>query len=473
MIPSESPVLPGQANAHSSARYPLSLTGDPFVDTGITAIELMTGKSWPDIQEDDFKKAADDLIKLYMTPAWSKDLNSIFPNSSYIQYSPGYDRKEKSREFLFELIDGLNDRQSNSHYCSFCGAPAFTRKDATPFVKAHIPLTGSSKFTNFFPSLRNGVTVCARCVFAIQFIPLVSYKIRGKPCIISSNNPEIVKQIAKETIDEINKKRILGDFQSTDTSGIINEKFRNPQNALFHLAYKVTQKYSIAGITGENEEITLYHFDNKNQNSWGVRIYTLPNNIFKFVGIVMNSPEYKLKWFALLSRYYDKSTKIPDDLPIWKGASNKIYNRLLNDQSILWAFKDDESKTLTVPFVIVERYLKLVKKMSQQRIERIKKLADRIAQSIEESGKVRRVNDLLVARDLPSFRNQLQLIFKDWQKMGHEDPLISFDEYVDVIIPGDYLSWTEVRDLIIIRLYEKLHPMLVKGEKSEPIEEES
>src|SRR5208283_3867163 len=112
MIPAGSPVSMQQVNT-PSVRYSFSLTGDPFVDAGITAIELMTDKSWLDIQEDDSKKAVDDLIALYLTPAWSKDLKSIFPNSKFINASIKNKVKE-SNDFLYDLIEGL-DRPVNSN----------------------------------------------------------------------------------------------------------------------------------------------------------------------------------------------------------------------------------------------------------------------------------------------------------------------------------------------------------------------
>ena len=157
----------------------------------------------------------------------------------------------------------------------------------------------------------------------------------------------------------------------------------------------------------------------------------------------MSSPEYRASWFALLSRYYSKSKKESEDVPLWKVTPNPIHIQLLNNQSILWAFKDDERKTLTVPFIVVERYMGLVRGMNKQRIEKIKNLADRIAECIEKSGDKKRVNALQSAKDLISFRNQIRLILKDWQKQGHEDPLIGFDDYIEVLIPGDYARLDE------------------------------
>jgi CRISPR-associated protein Cst1 len=447
------------------------LTGDPFVDAGITAIELVTGKLWCEITEPEFKKAANDLVTLYLTPAWSKDLISIFPNSTYIQTARNYNKKEKSCEFLFDLIEGLGISQKHSNNCIFCGAKAFNRKDNSAFVKTQIPLVGSSSFTNFFPSFQNGISICARCALAFQFAPLVSYRAGGKPCVISCNNPEILKELGREALHYINEQRVLGVYQSKEISGIYDEKFRSPQNALFHLAYKITRSYRNKGIAGENEEITIYHVDNYNQNPKGVSIYNLPNSVFRFVALVMSSPEYRESWFRLLARHYTKFKKESDDLPFWKASLNLIHNQLLNNQSILWAFRDDETRTLTIPFVVIERYMGLVRGMNKQRIEKIKNLADRIAECIEKSGDKKRVMALQSAKDLVSFRNQLRLILRDWQKQGQSGPLTSFDDYIEVVIPGDYTGWTEVRDLIVIRLYEKLHHMLARESASDEQDE--
>jgi CRISPR-associated protein Cst1 len=446
------------------------LTGDPFVDAGIIAIELITGKSWDDIRAEEFRKAVDNLISIYLTPAWSKDLQSIFPNSKFINASIK-DRVKESKDFLYDLVSGLNTYDEREEYCAFCGNPAHKRNDNKPFTKSQIPLVGSSDFTNYFPSFQNGISICARCALAFQFAPIVSYKAGGKPCIISSNNPAVIRELGREAIIYITEQKVLGAYQTKETSGIFDERFRSAQNALFHLAYKITTSYKNTGISSENEEITIYHIDNYNQTKKGVTIYSLPNNVFCFVGIVMSSPQYRASWFSLLTRHYSKPKKESDDLPVWKVSYNSIHDQLLKNQSILWAFKDEKTRTLTIPFIIVERYAKLVRGMSKQRIETIKKMADRIAECIEETGNKKRVNDILSARDLISFRNQLRLVCRDWQKKSHEEPLISFDEYIEVIIPGDYYGWTEVRDLIVIRLYEKLHPILIKDNECMNIDE--
>lgn len=437
---------------------PRNIVGDPFVDTGILAIELMTKKPFNACTLEDLRSAADALIDIYLTPAWKKELYSIFPNSTYIQSSGGYDHRGRSKEFLYGLIDGVNNTSCSTTFCCYCGSPAH---EEMPFYKTHVPLIGSGSFTNFFPSFQNGLNICARCALAIQFAPLLWYKAGGKPCLISSNNQVIIQEFGAEVFRMIRARLASGEYESGENSGLFDENFKSPQNALFHLAYKFGKEYCVRGICRPDDSIVLYHIDNYNQNPAGIRIYSLPSNVFQFVASMMNSPQYRSAWFALLGRHYARA-KGDEELPVWKTKYNTIHAFLLERKSILWAFKDDRTKTPTMPWAIVEGYMRSVRGMNQQRIDRIRDLSDNIALCIRESKKPNRVLDIAAAKDLPSFRNQLQLIMKDWQKLGKEEPLTTFDDYTTVLLPGDYRGWTEIRDLMVVRLYEQLHDLLAK-----------
>jgi hypothetical protein len=60
---------------------------------------------------------------------------------------------------------------------------------------------------------------------------------------------------------------------------------------------------------------------------------------------------------------------------------------------------------------------------------------------------------------------------RDWQKLGKDRPLTTFDDYTAILLPGDYRGWTEVRDLMVIRLYEQLHDVLAKEVEEEEVTE--
>lgn len=441
--------------------------GDPIIDSGLMAIKLLAKKEIDKCSKKELKKISDSLVKLYLTPSWSKEIQSIFPNSTYIQSSRNYDNEAKSQEFLYELIAGINNIENTNRYCIFCGKPSYNRRDDKPFVKTQIPLVGSSDFVNFFPSFRNGIDICARCALAVQFAPILFYKTGGKPSCINCNNKDVLDIVGKECISYINQNKILNAFKNRDVSGIFDEGFKSPQNALFHLAYKLFTKYRKLGILKENEEIIIYRIDNYNQNPTGIQIYKLPNSIFRFVGIMMNSPQYKKVWYGLLSKFYYGKEGKKDSLPIWKVKYNRIHDYLLKNKSILWAFKDKDTKNSTVPWIIVERYMELVRSMNRQKIEAIKNLADNIAKCIIESDNKKRVNEIASAKDFATFRSQLRKVFRDWQKLGKDEPMITYDEYISAVIPEDYYNWKEIQDLIIIRLYEKLHNALSNANEDE------
>jgi CRISPR-associated protein Cst1 len=121
-----------------------------------------------------------------------------------------------------------------------------------------------------------------------------------------------------------------------------------------------------------------------------------------------------------------------------------------------------------VPYRVIEAYMHEVRDMHKERLEKIKAFADSISKVIESSPK-KRVNGLINAKSVEEFRNQLRLVMADAQKSGNKEPLIGFDDFTMVLIPGDYRGWTEIRDLIIIRIYENLHDVLVADDESEDI----
>ncbi|HPP78394.1 type I-B CRISPR-associated protein Cas8b1/Cst1 [Methanospirillum sp.] len=449
---------------HKQSEKPLRQIEDPFVTAGIVAIEILCGKQFETCSSEELINATNFLIDLYMTPAWAKDLFSIFPNSKYINPSLKDKKRTESINFLTNLIKRINTPHENDYnICQFCGRPS----DNASYAKTEIPLAGSSLFTNFFPSFQEGIYVCPRCVLAIQFSPLLCYKAGGKPCLISSGNRTLLFEYGKEIIHTLKLRYSSGEFNDKENSGLYDEKFKNPENALFNLAYKFSSKYVIEGICSGSESIILYHLDNYNQNPKGISIYHLPSNIFSFVSSVMNSPQYKSAWYSLLSRHYAHQSRQNIDLPVWKTSKNRIHSFLLENKSIIWAFKDDKSMSPIIPWDLIENYCKKVRFMNQQRINDIKICADRIAETIRLKNNKKRLQAIVSSKTLEEFRNQIRLAMVDWQKLGKEDPMIEFDQFTRIMIPGDYRGWTEVRDLIVVRLYEQLHDILAKESEEE------
>ena len=57
-------------------------TGNPFVDAGIWSICEWVKKENPgDLDKSDLKKISEDIVPLYLTDNWRKNIFSIFPNN--------------------------------------------------------------------------------------------------------------------------------------------------------------------------------------------------------------------------------------------------------------------------------------------------------------------------------------------------------------------------------------------------------
>ena len=58
------------------------LTGTPFVDAGIAALCVLSGKKTPEkLTFDDLVSSSEKLTEIYLSEKWGKTLYSIFPNS--------------------------------------------------------------------------------------------------------------------------------------------------------------------------------------------------------------------------------------------------------------------------------------------------------------------------------------------------------------------------------------------------------
>lgn len=420
--------------------------GDTIVDAGLLAINILSGKNMSDCSREELKKLSDELVDLYLTPAWRKDMFCLFPNSLYINPSVS-NKEQKAKKFLNELTNGVFETNNNDNCCFICGLPAYKLKDGKPFTKTNIQLVGSTHFTNFCSHFsESGVPVCARCVLAIQFAPLVAHKLEGTVCFVSCNNSDVTKALGMECIDTILNNKLLNATKNEKAFGIFDEGYKKWYNALLNLACKLMVGYS--GILNGNEEIQITRISNHNQNAFGCQIYKLSNDVIRFMMVVMSNPEYRTAWNGILLRY-----------PSAKNRKKPIIQKLIDNESILWVFKDKKTKTTLVPWKIIETYLEIIKKMNKETIELTKMLADKIVVSIKKSGKTKREYELRTADSLSDFKKCLIHISNDFDR---EEIIISSDLLYNEIFNR---NWKDIRDTVILVLYEKLHDELSKNKE--------
>ena len=427
------------------------LTGNPFVDAGIFVISELSDKRIEDIEVDDLKRLYTKLIDVYFTEAWKKNLISIFTKNHPATHNSG--TPERYKKFLEELIKDIKPMHTSGS-CVACGrrdeSNVKIAKEKSGIGKHLVPLTGSADFVNFFPSATLGLAMCSVCLLAIQFMPIFLHQCGGKFLLMHSNSEKVMRYWAKNCVAELNKQIALDNF-----TGCYSNDINNPVNSFFRSIEDMIVKYD-EDWHRENVFIRFYYFSNYAQSPF-VEIYDIPTPVFRFLAYVKQVDAYS-EWRELTGRAYDR-----------KG--NQVYDRLIRGESIVRYFFKGEREVFG-NWELLKFYLKEVEEMDEKRINAIRDLADRIADLISRLNDDKRLFQLETVKDYSGFRNVLRFLAKDAVKVGMEEPLIKFDEYVGLILPDGAMGWNEVRDLLLFRIYERLHDWL-KSRGSEIIEGEN
>ena len=107
--------------------------------------------------------------------------------------------------------------------------------------------------------------------------------------------------------------------------------------------------------------------------------------------------------------------------------------------------------------------------MDNKRVETLKKVADKIADYIEQTDNVKRLFAIEMAKSYENLRNVFLKITKDMIAENIAEPLFTTDEFLDDLFPDGPLTWKETRDILLFRIYEKLFNYL--KDKKQIIEE--
>ncbi|MCK9150527.1 type I-B CRISPR-associated protein Cas8b1/Cst1 [Methanobacterium alcaliphilum] len=431
-------------------------TGNPFVDAGIWAISEWVGKRPEELDKMDMMGIIDEIVELYLTPKWSKNLYQIFPNNP-ITNNAVKDKKERYSSILRELVEKTEFIGDNGN-CIACGRRNILYRSS----KDKIPLTGSKKLINYFSFGAEGADYCPACAFAIQFVPLMSYAC-GNMLLLHSGSKKVMGRWSKNI-----KKNIDVQISLKEYTGCPNEGFKNPKNAIFHIIQDIIMTYDERWVN-ENPSITFYHFTNFNQGP-SLDIYFIPTPVFRFLTYIPQH-EKKEDWFRIVRKGYQYVNweKVKEESE-YKNRENKVYNNLLEGKSIIKYFIDKKTKEAIGGWELISHYLEEVRNMDKKRIDSIKKLGDEIAHYIESMDDMKMLNRLEMASDYRSFRNILRIIIKKRISNGIENPLFTFDDYVTYLFPEGNLTWRETQDLILFRIYEKLQPWIIQKGNQEEIE---
>jgi len=436
-------------------------TGDPFADVGGIVIKYFSEKN----PNKDILDLIEAITKIYVKN-WGGKLNAFFLNSTITQAAFKGSRKiDETLKFFKELIN--EQKEFKIGYCRITGKKTklfYAGRDN------HI-LSGSGTFINFHHAFETGLYVSKEVLIRVFFVPFGLLQLSGKIALIQSNNLDVFEYFIRKNCSEN-----LSAIASGIAEGVLKSEFTNPANALFGFADNcisslkiATYKEDIDETSIKNTSFGMYHFTNFGASP-EVQLYEIRSTVFAFYATCLH-PKLKNDWQIFIQNHYSnfkfKNAQFSEDTYSWHSGKNvaeyseykvwrnRIYEKLLNNQSILgeilrW------SKHRKFNFRIIEYYQIYLKNMEQKTLEKIKQLADFIVNK-QETDKVKksitRLNGSKSSHDVRYFL--LGLIDKNYQDKN-ENPLITLEDYVQYLFP-DGVNWREIRDLLLIAVYQKLH----------------
>jgi len=456
----------GRTDSHAISPI-FTWTGHPFTDAGLVALLLLSGKEKPEeLTKEDIKNAVDFASRLYARKEWSSGYihAMMLPNSGILMANPSMAKKRTPEAIKKNLLGLLNEREDpRAPICEICGRRHARIK---PVYRSDFPLVGTGGVPNYFPSGKDGANICSHCLFLAQMMPLVAYRL-SRVLIIHAYPYELMLGFHKEAIEDIKKSELASTARD----------FKRPENFLFEKLTEIGTKLEIGKL--ENASITLYYFVNNNQSQEMEVIY-IPNPVLRFVAFAARKD--RIGWANIVSMGWNKGcakrlSKKPEEIP--KSCSNDVYSKLLSGESILPYFIDFQNRKVNASWRLLSFYCSEVLGLDKEALEFIKGVADRIVETVEklpDNKLSRRIRELERAEKLYQFESFFIRVEKDRQEFGIPEALMSFDDFARILISyGEDLnvSWKTVKNLLLFRIYEKLHDRLMKASLEEAEVEEA
>ncbi len=429
--------------------------GNPFVDTGGYVIELL----WERGYSRDILKLIEHVANIYVRD-WKAKLNSFFHNSTITQ--PAFKGERKIDETL-KYYQSLLDDQENyvEGYCQITGR----KTKLFPARAENSILAGSYGFTNFHSVFDIGARVSKEVLIRMFFVPLGSVAVGGRMAVVSSSVPEFTKIFVKKNLEENLKSAGSG-------GGIYKLPYSSVENALFYYADELLREQK---DFDQEVSISLYHFSSYMQSP-SLSIYRLPAKVFNFYRYA--NRKYPEEWRKFLHAHYKRGSKnknakydsdrdkfilqqkkqiIEVDYDEYKTWRNEVLLNLLNDKSLLGFILEWIKSGNSFPWELTQYYSKNVLGMKQTTVNKIKQLAGYFVDLAQKEDRVKRyLNELSQARSAADLRSFLLKLVRANYLSGSSEPLITVEDYVNYLFADD-IGWNEVRDLLLIAIYEKLH----------------
>jgi CRISPR-associated protein Cst1 len=449
----------------------LEPTGDPFVDTGAMVIKYLQERN-PDKSIIQLIEMATDIYVKH----WDNNLHTFFLNSSITHNSnKGQKGIDKTIALYKNFLNGkdVDGKKAEEGFCRITG------KFGKIFNGArdnHI-MSGSGTLINFHHGFETGIKLSKEALISIFFLPLGVEQLGDKVAVLSSNNDIVSKFFIKRNIENN-----LKDVASGISNAIQRSEFSNPTNALFDYITQCIESIKIATYDEESETsntkgvtLNLFHFTNFGASPT-ISLYTLPATVFGFYAHCYT--KYKTDWLNFIFHYYSSSkfknatfnsnnntwtnSKEEVDFTAFKVWKNQVYEMLIKGHPLHKLFLKHSQKH-RLNFKIIEIYQINIQNMDKKTLSKIKDLANFIVDERSDDEIKKSMTRLNGAKSSHELRYiLLKFLGKNYNE-SKVSPLFTLEDYTEYLFP-DGSNWKEMRDLVLIAIYQKLHDVNKKVE---------
>lgn len=490
----------------------LKFTGHPLVDVGFATIWAFSGKrTFDQVTEKDLDKVAEYIETHYVVNPLKSFLNVAFPNSGFTQ--PAFEKTPEQRSnYARRVARGYRkDMPMLDMPCVFTGEPAIgitlsatENKAGYPKGRAfrhNVPLVTGEEVINFHPNGDAGLPVSGIAMLAIQAFPLGCAKCGGKLLAVHSDNPELTLKFAKKFLDN-NRRQVNLAEEAGATK--LPEAGATAKTLIVQTLIEIETARQQEREAEQPYSVTAYHLSNSGQSNPldrnpPLEIYYLPLEITEFLAAIVGA-EYRAEWRKIERRAWQltkaeiaptkegkgkkkKAVKPQDESTAERSRKNFLYEdlfqlpqnarifirRYLLRVPARTKYQDDPRREYSlksdadlISWKLTQLFLERILRMNPNRIERIRALGDDLAQYVHDENDTKFFERFYgEQKRYDMVRNELIRVSNARLKRG-QPPLVKFEPYMEIFEDADErgrTDWRLARDLVLIRMIEKLYEL--------------
>lgn len=214
----------------------ISLTGNPFVDTGLATIAALARlDDVQDLTVTAIRNVHGDGSQISSWNSSLKNFTMVFTNNSLLT-NPSIKDRDKRVSTYQSILSNLLNKIGNEelpHRCEACGVPQSVNfdvlcktalagtgiKEQSRFIgRDWFPLSGSlGSDAQALPGASRSIHLCAKCLFAVHYLPLGLILLDGRLAMFQSASIEFWYELVKDIANEVQSRVQAGKYETLGT----------------------------------------------------------------------------------------------------------------------------------------------------------------------------------------------------------------------------------------------------------------